>query len=49
MKDIQLLFKCSFKLGDAESKNQICTTHTVLNLFIAGAVFNKLERFTYGT
>jgi len=46
MKTQQLLFKLSGVLPNGqEIKSQICTTHTVINIFVMGATVNSLERF----
>lgn len=46
--DIQLMFKVSGRLPNGqEIKQQLCTTHTVFNLFIIGATVNQIERVTY--
>ena len=46
--DVQLMFRVSgFLPNGQELKRQICTTHTVLNLFIMGANINQVERITY--
>jgi hypothetical protein len=48
MKDIQLMFIVSgFLPNGQEIKRQLCTTHTVLNLYVMGSVISQLERVSY--
>jgi hypothetical protein len=43
--DTQLMFKLSGTLPNGEAiRNQICTTATVIRIYVLGAVVHQLER-----
>ncbi len=48
MKCEQLMFKLSGRLPNGEEiKGQVCTTATVIKIFVLGATVNSLERYSY--
>jgi len=46
--DVQLMFIVSgVLLNGQEIKRQLCTTHTLVNLYVMGASISQIERVTY--